>query len=404
MPSTPAPKLSYPPESPFAWLIVGAVFISLAVIFGVSYSFAAFFESFAAEFAAQRADVSGIFGICGLCIFILGAAGGMLADRFGPRIVCSAGMLFIAGGLWWTSLASALPSIYLSYGLMVGLGTALVYTPAIASVQPWFRERRGLAAGIASAGIGAGTLLIPALIARLLLEQSWRVAMRETAIGVLLIGLCATAWLQRPVANPSQKTTARPGMALASALRSKPFVWLYVGMVFAAPAQFIPFAHVSAAARDLGIAAADAIGLVGIIGVGSLLGRFGVGSFADRIGRIPALFWMQVSMGLCFLLWASANSYPMLAGFALWFGLSYGAIVALLPAICMDLFGAQALSGIVGILYTGAAFGNLVGPVAAGAIFDQTQSYQIVLWICLLGSATAAFCTRKLQRVGRSLY
>ena len=82
-----------------AWVIVWASFVCLTVIFGVSYSFAAFFENFAREFSAQRADVSLIFGLCGLVYFVLGALGGILADRWGPRIICMTGMGLIALGL-----------------------------------------------------------------------------------------------------------------------------------------------------------------------------------------------------------------------------------------------------------------------------------------------------------------
>ena len=68
-------------EPRYAWVVVWAAFFSMAVIFGIAYSFAAFFESFADEFAAQRADVSLIFGLSGLIYFVLGVFGGMLADR-----------------------------------------------------------------------------------------------------------------------------------------------------------------------------------------------------------------------------------------------------------------------------------------------------------------------------------
>ena len=80
-------------EPRYGWVVVWGSFLSLAVIFGVSYSFAAFFESFAREFSAQRADVALVFGLSGLLYFLLGPLGGMLADRYGPRVVCSAGML-----------------------------------------------------------------------------------------------------------------------------------------------------------------------------------------------------------------------------------------------------------------------------------------------------------------------
>jgi MFS family permease len=76
-------------------------------------------------------------------------------------------------------------------------------------------------------------------------------------------------------------------------------------------------------------------------------------------------------------------------------GLSYGGIVSLMPAFVMDRFGARAVSSLVGILYTGAALGNLGGPVLAGAVFDQSGSYQGVIWACLGLSALATFAAAR---------
>ena len=300
-------------ESRQAWIVVWATFVCLGLIFGVSYSFAAFFESFAKEFSAQRADVSWIFGLCGLVYFVLGALAGLLADRWGPRLVCMLGMLLISLGLFWTSLAQSLSSVYISYGLLVGLGIAFVYTPSIA-------------------------------------------------------------------------------------LRTPTFKWLYLGTLLGAPVMFIPFAHISAAARDAGVAEAQAVGLVGLVGIGSLIGRFAIGWLADRLGRVKTLMLMQCLMGVSYLVWAAAEGQLMFALFALWFGLSYGSIVSLLPAICMDLFGGRAVSSIIGTLYSGAALGNLLGPVLAGQVFDMTGSYSLVIWITLGISAMATFsCWRILK-------
>jgi MFS family permease len=129
----------------------------------------------------------------------------------------------------------------------------------------------------------------------------------------------------------------------------------------------------------MGIAEAQAVGLVGLIGIGSLTGRFAVGALADRLGRGPALVGVTASLGLSMLLWWAAPGYAALAVFALWMGLSYGGSVSLMPALCMDFFGARAVSSIIGTLYTGAAFGNLVGPWAAGRVFDATGSYAAVI-------------------------
>jgi MFS family permease len=383
-------------EAPYAWVVVWATFFALAIIFGVSYSFAAFFASFAGEFDAQRADVSLVFGLSGGVYFVFGAGAGMLADRFGPRAVTCTGMLLIAAGLLLCSFAGSMFTVYAAYGVGVGLGIALVYTPSIACVQPWFTQRRGLAAGLASAGIGAGTVAVPLIATAAIASLQWRDAMRALAAGVLVFGLCAAWLLRRAPAASAARSGQIPGLSLREALQDRRFWWLYLSIVLAAPSMFIPFAHVSAAARDMGIDAASAVGLVGLIGIGSLVGRFVIGALADRLGRTLTLLLMQASAGLAFLAWFSAASYPTLVFFALWFGLSYGGIVSLLPAICMDLFGARAVAGIIGTLYSGAALGNLFGPVLAGAVFDHVGSYVPVLWTCMGLSALAAAASARL--------
>lgn len=392
-------------ETPYAWVVVWATFVCLALIFGVSYSFAAFFESFAVEFSAQRADVSWIFGLSGFVYFVMGAGGGMLADRLGPRIVCSAGMALIALGLLATSWATSLLAVYASYGLLVGLGIALVYTPSIASVQPWFTTRRGLAGGIASSGVGAGTLLVPVLVAMAIGPMPWREAMQVLAFGVLVLGLLSAALLRRAPAAPSSGSGgSASGLTLRETLRSPTFRWLYLATVLASPVMFIPFAHVSASARDLGLGEAFAVGLVGLIGVGSLVGRFAIGLLADRVGRAQTLVLMQLSMGASYVLWGAASGQGLLVVFALWFGLSYGSIVSLLPAICMDYFGGKSVASVVGTLYSGAALGNLLGPVLAGAVFDHSGHYLGVMAVCGVLSLCATWASRQMKRSGQVTY
>ncbi len=168
--------------------------------------------------------------------------------------------------------------------------------------------------------------------------------------------------------------------------------------------MFIPFAHASATARDLGIAPAQAVGLVGLIGIGSLVGRFAIGSLADKLGRSRTLVLMQLSMGASYLLWWAAGGYASLVLFTLWFGLSYGGIVSLLPAMCMDFFGARAVSSILGTLYSGAALGNLLGPVLAGAVFDPRGQLHAGMGACIALSAIATLASARLTGPRTSAY
>jgi predicted MFS family arabinose efflux permease len=283
--------------------------------------------------------------------------------------------------------------VTLAYGVGVGLGIALVYTPAIGTVQPWFTRRRGLAAGIASAGIGAGTLVVPLLAAAAIGLWQWRGAMVAIAAGTVLIGFTAALMLKRAPAAAKRADGTVPGTPLKQALTSRAFIWMYVMCGFGAFSMFIPFAHLSAAARDLGVPDARAVGLVGLIGIGSLTGRFAIGALADRVGRPITLVLAWASLGASYILWAVADGYPALALFALWMGTSYGGIVSLMPALCMDLFGARAVSSIIGTLYSGAAIGNLAGPWLAGRIFDASGSYGLVVWGCIACAALSTVAT-----------
>ena len=401
--------MSHEVEPRYGWVVVWACFTALAVIFGIAYSFAAFFEPFGAEFGAARADISLVFGVTGLVYFTLGAFGGMLADRFGPRVVTTAGMLLVAAALVAGSRAGSMLQLTMAYGVVLGLGVALVYTPSIGCVQPWFTRRRGLAAGVASAGIGAGTLLVPLAAAAAIGWWQWRGAMLALALFVALVGGAATLLLRpAPAARRSAGGAAVHGTPLGQALASARFRWLYAMCLLGAPSMFVPFAHLSAAARDIGVADAQAVGLVGLIGIGSLTGRFAVGALADRFGRAPALVAVMASLGLSMLLWlavtlgsmAVAPAYAALAIFALWMGLSYGGSVSLMPALCMDFFGARAVSSIIGTLYTGAALGNLAGPWLAGRIFDASGSYATVIAGCALLSAASTWAAWRASRAG----
>ncbi|MFN9766098.1 MAG: MFS transporter [Pseudomonadota bacterium] len=394
VPVAPAPgPPGVPPaevEPRYGWVVVAACFTALALIFGLSYSFAAFFEPFAAEFGAGRAEVSLVFGLSGLLYFVLGAFAGMLADRHGPAPVAAAGMLCIAAALAAGSLAQSLFQLTLAWGLGLGVGIALVYTPSIGCVQPWFTRRRGLAAGIASAGIGAGTLVLPLLAAAAVAALQWRGAMQLLALAVLVLGLAAALLLRRAPAARRVAGGQVAGVPLGVALRSRNFLWLYAMCLLGAPAMFVPFAHLSAAARDIGVSEAQAVGLVGLIGIGSLSGRFVIGGLADRWGRGPTLAAVMASLGLSMALWLAADGYAALALFALWMGLSYGGAVSLMPALGMDLFGARAVSSLIGTLYTGAALGNLGGPWVAGRVFDATGSYAPVVAACGVLALVAA--------------
>ena len=116
---------------------------------------------------------------------------GSIADRVGPRWLVIAGFILLSVGLVVASHATSVRMLYLAYGLGVGIGVGCIYVPAIGAVQPWFVRRRALASGLASSGIGVGTVLLPLLSVALIELWGWRRAFEILGWSVLVLGVIA---------------------------------------------------------------------------------------------------------------------------------------------------------------------------------------------------------------------
>ena len=387
----------------YGWIVVAATHAVLVVIFGVAYSFAAFFGALEQEFAASRGDVSLVFAICGFLYFMVGAFAGQLADRFGPRRVVLAGIVFLALGLAAASRAGSLAALYVTYSVGIGLGVGCVYVPSVGAVQPWFIARRGLASGLAVAGIGVGNFVVPLVSAQLVEAFGWRRSFELLAAGALVLANRPPARGLYPAgaragAGAPPPSQAAPGIRLGEALRTRAF-WLQWGAIFfCSIGLFMPFVHLVPYARDAGHPETTAVFLVSLIGVGSMVGRFGLAGLADRIERRALDAVVYACMAVMLGFWLASTGAVALGVFAVLFGAFYGAFVALQPPIAMDLYGARSVSGVIGVLYTAAGVGNLLGPWLAGVAYDLTRSYAVPIVgsiVLMLGAVVLATMLRR---------
>ncbi len=361
-------------DSPHAWRMVAAGFLAAFTLFGVVYSFGAFFKPIAAQFGANRSATSAIFSITSCISFILGPFTGHLADRFGPRRIAAIGAVAIGVGLVATSMTNHLWVAYITYGLGVGIAIACCYVPLIAAVSGWFLKRRNTALGITASGIGVGTLVTAPVAAELIRRLGWReayVVMAVIATALLLV--CAYLIEAAPIELNA------PEFSVRRIIRTGQFKLMYAACMLWTVATSIPFVFLPAYAQGIGIKAVAAAALVGFIGFASTAGRLGLGPLADRFGLIVTYRYCILALGICFSLWLYAKSYGMLVAFALVMGASYGGAVALTPAVVAELFGTRGLGVILGTLYTGCAIGTLLGPPFCGALIDRTGSYRLAI-------------------------
>jgi MFS family permease len=355
-------------DSPRAWAVVAAAFAAMFVAFGIAYSYGAFLEEMRADFGVGRAAGATFFSLTSLLYFGLGGLSGAAGDRFGQRRVLLVGAAAFGLGLVATARAGSIGVALLAYGLGVGIGVACAYVPMVALVGAWFERRRTLALGVAVAGIGVGTLVIPPVTAALIEAVGWRDAyLVLAAVGVAALALCALAAAPPPVREGAGSASLR------EAMRDRQYRRLYLATALLGVPLFVPFVYLPSYAEDRGVDPVLAAGLIGAIGTASVAGRLALGALAAPLGLLRVFHGCFLAMALSFALWWVAGaSYAALLGFAIVLGVGYGGYVALAPAVVAERFGVERLGALLGVLYTSAGIGSAVGPPAAGAIIDAS--------------------------------
>ena len=386
-----------------AWVVVAAAFVSMFTVFGVAYSFGSFFGPMAKEFGASRSATSAVFSITAFVYFTLGMFSGRAVDRLGPKPVLVAGAVGLSVGLFLTSLVDSLWLGYVTYGAGVGVAVACGYVPMVAVVGGWFVRRRAAALGIAVSGIGMGTLVGAPAAASLIDELGWRTTYRVLAVvgGVALL-LCAVVARRPPMPlAPAVSGGADSAGVPASAARSPEFVRLYTSGLLLSLALFLVFIFLTPYAEEHDIRKTPAAALVGIVGAASVVGRLALGAVADRLGAVRAYKGSFLAIAASYPLWLFSTGYPGLVAFAVVFGVAYGGFIALSPAVMAHLFGTATMGRLVGLLYTSAGIGALVGPPLAGLTVDKTGSYR---WGIGAAMALAAAGWLVLLPLGRPMF
>ncbi len=366
-------------DSAAGWVVVFATMLSTFAVFGVSYSFGAFFTSIREEFGVSNSETALLFAITTFVYFMLGVVTGRLADRFGPRPVMLFGAAMLVVSLLVTSRVTEIWIGYITYGTGVGIGVACAYVPMVAAVGAWFEKYRSSALGVAVAGIGLGTLVGAPTAKALVNAHGWRTGYVIIAIAAGSLLVLASFGARRPPAP----TNPAPLPNLWKLISNGRFVMLYISAFLLTLALFVPFVYLDDYLEGYG-SERGAL-LIGLIGASSIIGRLGFGALGTQLSLIRLYQLSFAILASSFLLWLYADgSFALLVMFTVAIGVGYGGFIALSPALTAQMFGPAGLGGILGALYTAAAFGGLIGPPLAGELIDR-QGYntaiETAMWI-----------------------
>jgi MFS family permease len=378
-----------------AWVIVGVCFFALAVSFSARSSLSQIMEPLEKELGWSRSTTAGAVSVAQLFMAIASPIVGNMIDRFGPRLLLSAGLAAVGGGILLTAGAQNVWQFYLTYSVIAGIGFGTAATHVVSTVVTLhFTRRRGLAVGIATAGATAGQFVVIPILARVLEHTDWRTS--YVAFGVAILAMVPVVLVvirsSRAVKNEDRQSATAELLAdrLMSLFRSPTFqllFWSY--FICGITTSGVIEAHLIPYSVFCGFSLPDSSDAFGLLMVFNLGGMVLAGWLSDRMNRPLLLGAIYVARGFAFvalMLLVQNPSYELLIAFAVIFGVFDYSTVPVTASLAASHLGIRIMGLSMGLLTTGHALGAAVGAQMGGLLFDLFATYQ---WTWGVSLATA---------------
>ena len=396
------------PRLPFfyGWVMVAVAFVTMGVGVNARTAFSLLFPPIIDEFGWERGITAGAFSFGFLVSAVLTPTLGRMMDRAGPRAVMELGVGLMGAGLLLAPLTSEPWHLYLTLGVLVGGGSVcLGYSGQSLFLPYWFVRRRGLAMGLAFAGVGVGSIaMLPAL--QLLIERTgWRTAC--LAMGMLILVVLAPINLLlrkqpqdvglQPDGDPAPASVsaqqasnvvdaawAAIDWTLGRAMRTARFWWIALGYFCGLYAWYAVQVHQTKYLVEIGFSSIVAAWALGFVSLAGIPGQIALGHLSDRIGR--EWVWAVGCLGfaVCYvalILLQQSPTMPLLyLMIAAQGALGYG-LTSVIGAVVAEIFQGKHYGSIFGTLMLAAIAGGAVGPWVTGALHDALGSYTLAFWI-----------------------
>jgi oxalate/formate antiporter len=377
------------------WIQLGLGLICMMAISSPQYVWTLFARPLGVSLGVPAAAVQVTFSLLIVLQTFFSPFQGWLVDRFGPRLLIGTGCLL--SGLSWVlaSYASSLTSLYLTYGLIGGLGTGIVYVGVVGQMVGWFPDRRGFAAGVVAAGYGMGAMLTTFPITNSLAAVGLQLTLLQFGAAFALIGLFAALGLKRPPAAPAMSDPS--GTSTGDMLRSPVFWLMFVMMTMMSTSGLMVTSQMAAFAGEFGIAKAMVWGLAALP-LALTVDRFTngltrpfFGWVSDHIGRENTMGLAFALEGVAMALWLATRTDPLL--FVLLSGVvffGWGEIFSLFPSTLTDTFGTRDATRNYGCLYMAQGIGAIFGGPMASLLHEATGTWTTVFGVAITADLLTA--------------
>ena len=388
----------------YGWWIVAASFVIQALSGGLLlHGFTVYFLPLQQEFGWSRSLIASAFSLTRFESAFLGPIQGWAVDRFGSRIMVIIGMLLFGTGFIAFSMIQSVLT-FLGAFLLLAMGASLGgFLPITATLTNWFAKKRTLAMGIAMTGMGAGGLLV-ALVAWSISTYDWRSTAFVSGLMIWLIGIPTALVLRHKpepygylpdgetapsnlddeegqntsveASQPKEETPIWNGMTAREAMRTSAFWFISLGhgsallVVSAVSIHLVP--HL---VERMGLSLTEAGGITTFMLMMTVIGQLGGGYLADKFEKRGLLVACMLGHTAGLLLLAHATSVIHLFMFGILHGASWGARGPTQNSLRADYFGRAAFGTIMGFSSLIVMIGMITGPIFAGWMADQNDSY-----------------------------
>ncbi|KAF2812859.1 MFS general substrate transporter [Mytilinidion resinicola] len=395
-------EVTYPEGGLAGWLVCFGSFSAMLACFGLMNTIGTF-QAYLSENQLKELDestIGWIFSVYVFLSFFCGIQIGPIFDAKGPKALIASGGIMLCASMLLLGLCTQYYQFMLCFGVLGGIGTSLLFTPAVSAIGHFFLLKRGSATGIAAAGGSVGGVIFPLMLQRLFPRVGF--AWSTRIMGFIFILLCTTAQLLIRSRLPP-----KPGQSVSMDLRifrDRSFAFATAGVFFMEWGLFVPITYLTTFALASG--AFDptfAYQLIAIFNAGSSLGRAVPGYLADKLGRFNSMVAMLAFCAATTLtLWlpaailepatpaARATIKALAVAYALLFGFASGSNISLTPVCVGQLCDTSEYGRYYATCYTVVSFGTLTGIPIAGAILQATAGryWGVVVWTGLCYTAS----------------
>ncbi|XP_054891601.1 monocarboxylate transporter 4-like [Poeciliopsis prolifica] len=394
------------PDGGWGWAVLAGCF----VITGFSYAFpkavSVFFKELIREFGVGYSDTAWISSILLAMLYGTGPLCSVMVNRFGCRPVMMVGGLFASLGMILASFSTSIIHIYLSTGVVTGLGLALNFQPSLIMLNRYFSLKRPLANGLSAAGSPVFLCCLSPLGQLLQDYYGWRGGF--LILGGLLLNCCVCGALMKPLPIPKtveqqhdqQDKKKTKKLLDFSVFKDRGFVIYTLAASIMVLGLFVPPVFVVSYAKELGNEDTKSALLLTTLGFIDIFARPTCGVIAGLTWVRPRCVYLfsfaMLFNGIADLVGSQSKDYVSLVIFCIFFGISYGMVGALQFEVLMAIVGTEKFSSAIGLVLLVEAIAVLVGPPSAGRLLDATKNYMYVFLLAgsevLLSGVVLATC------------